>query len=167
LCACPSSRAPSRRGAGFTLLELLIVLVVAAIAATVAGLSGQAYLDRARYSQTVRDLASQLQRARTLSVQEGRPVTVSYEPGSRQLLVDGAPALQVPEPLSVQWQAVERGARARQNAPEAAGQPIFVFNADGGARGGRIAVLRGALGTAFHVNWLFGTLEQTAAAAQS
>lgn len=159
-------RAPVRRAQGFTLLELLVVLVLAAVLASVVGLGGQAYMERSRYSQTVRDVSSQLNKARALSVQEGRSITVTYEPGSRRLVVDGAPSVQVPEPLVVQWNALERNPRSR-TAASAAGQPVFVFNSDGGARGGRFAVMRGGQGVVFRVNWLFGTVEQAAAVAQS
>lgn len=161
-----SVRASASRAQGFTLLELLVVLVLAAVLASAVGLGGQAYMERSRYSQTVRDVASQLHKARALSVQEGRAITVTYEPESRRLVVDGASSVQVPEPLVVQWAALERKPGSRQAAP-AGGQPIFVFNADGGARGGRIAVLRGSQGLVFRVNWLFGTVEQAAAVAQS
>ncbi|MBS0610817.1 MAG: type II secretion system protein GspH, partial [Proteobacteria bacterium] len=38
---------------------------------------------------------------------------------------------------------------------------LFVFNSEGGARGGQIQVSRGAQGVLFHVNWLLGTVQQT------
>lgn len=157
---------PLRRVRGFTLLEMLVVLVLAGIVIAVVGTGGQAYMDRSRYNQTVRDVSSQLNRARALSVQEGRAVAVTYQPGIRSLLVDGKQSLEVHPSLIVQWEAIQRNPRASKEAG-AAGEPIFVFNADGGARGGRLAVLRGAQGVSFRVNWLLGTVEQTVAAAQS
>ena len=82
--------APVRRThSGFTLLELLVVLVLAAITVAVVGGSAQSYMDRARYHQTVRDVASLLVQARTLSEREGRAGVVAYEPESRQLVADG------------------------------------------------------------------------------
>lgn len=148
---------------GFTLLELLVVLVVAGIAVAVVGVGGQSFLDRSRYHQTVRDIASQLRQARALSVQEGRPVVVTYQPENRKLLIDGRVYLDIPPALGVQWDVTDRNSRTSSGA----GLPIFVFNADGGARGGRLVVSRGGQGVTFRVNWLLGTIEQSAAAASS
>lgn len=153
------ARSAHVRLAGFTLLELLVVLVVASIAVGVVGVAGQSYLERSRYHQTVRDITSQLRQARALSLQEGRPITVRYRPEIRRLVVEGGGYLNIPPSLGVQWDVAERNAKT----PSEAGVPIFVFSPDGGARGGRLAVLRGGQGVAFRVNWLLGTLEQTAA----
>jgi general secretion pathway protein H len=151
---------------GFTLLEMLVVLVLAAITVSVVGAGGQAYMERSRYNQTVRDVSSQLNKARALSVHEGRSVAVTYQPDIRRLVVDGRLALEVPASLVVQWEAIERNSRTGKTAT-AVGEPIFVFNSDGGARGGRFAVLRGGQGVSFRVNWLLGTVEQSMVAAQS
>lgn len=142
------------------------MLVLAAIAVSVVGAGGQAYMERSRYNQTVRDVSSQLNKARALSVQEGRSVTVTYQSDIRRLVVDGRLALEVPASLVVQWEAIERNSRTGKTAT-AVGEPIFVFNSDGGARGGRLAVLRGGQGVSFRVNWLLGTVEQSMVAAQS
>lgn len=149
------------RTTGFTLIEMLVVLVVAAIAVSVVGAGGQSFMERSRYHQTVRDIASQLNQARALSVQEGRPVVVTYQPEARKLLVDGRLYIDIPASLGVQWDVIERRARAGPDF----GLPIFVFNADGGARGGRLVVSRGGRGVVFRVNWLLGAIEQTASVA--
>lgn len=153
-----------RAGAGFTLLELLVVLAVAAIAVTVVGVGVQTYLDRARYQQTVRDLASQLRQARALSMDAGEPVLVSWRPQTRQVLVGAAPALDVPDSVVVHWQAV---APAPRPVGPAGGEAIFLFDANGGARGGQIEISRGGLGVRFQVNWLLGTIEQAAVSVPS
>lgn len=147
---------------GFTLLELLVVLVLAGIAASVVAVGGQAYLDRSRYSQALRDVATQLNKARALSMQEGRAVTVSYQAEGRALVVDGKTSLTVPESVSVQWSALARPPQPASGAANQAGAVVFVFNSDGGARGGWLAVQRGGQGITFRVNWLFGTVEQAA-----
>ena len=146
------------RAAGFTLLELIVVLAVAAIAVSVVGGGAQAYLERARYQQTVRELASQLSQARALSMDTGKPVWVSYVPQTRQLKAGDAILLEAPESVTVQWQAL-RSTRAT-GAPAGA-EPIFVFNPEGGARGGMVAVSRAGRGVEFRVNWLLGTIEQS------
>ena len=157
-------RCASQASRGFTLLELLVVLVVASIAASVVGVGGQSFMERSRYHQTVRDIANQLQQARALSVREGRSVVVTYQPEVRKLLVDDRLYLDIPSALQVQWDALERGSTG---VASGSGIPLFVFNPDGGARGGRLAVLRGGQGLAFRVNWLLGTVEQAAAVAPS
>lgn len=159
------NRAPGvrHRGAGFTLLELLVVLVLAALTVSVVGGGAQSFMERARYHQTVREVATHLSQARALCVQEGRVVLVTYEPLTRQLRVDGQSPMDIPAPLEVEWEAAERLPRDASLA----GEPLFVFNANGGARGGRLAVLRAGRGVAFRVNWLFGTIEQAAAVARS
>lgn len=148
---------------GFTLLELLVVLVVAAIAVSVVGVAGQSFMDRSRYHQTVRNVASQLHQARSLSVREGRTIAVTYQPEIRKLLIDGRLSLEIPASVLLQWDIIERSSKVAP-APNA---PIFVFNADGGARGGRLAVLRSGQGVVFRVNWLLGTVEQADAATPS
>lgn len=159
-CLIPGVRL---RNTGFTLLELLVVLVLAAITASVVGGGAQSFMERARYHQAVRDVATQLNQARALCIQEGRAVVVAYEPQNRQLSVDGKPSMAIPASLEVEWSPAERPTK---DAP-AVGEALFVFNPDGGARGGRLAVLRGGLGVVFRVNWLFGTIEQAAIAASA
>ena len=156
--------APVRRThSGFTLLELLVVLVLAAITVAVVGGSAQSYMDRARYHQTVRDVASLLVQARTLSEREGRAVVVAYEPESRQLVADGQWRVDLPESLQVQWTAIER----RKGAAPVPGEPLFQFNNDGGAQGGSLSVLRAGQGVKYRVNWLLGRIEQSSVQAPS
>ena len=151
------------RLAGFTLLELLVVLVLAGISAAVVGGGAQSFMDRARFHQTVRDVASRLSQARALCVQQGKRVTVTYEPQTRQLLVQGQPPLVIPQSLEVKWTPLPRDPKA----PPALGEPVFVFNADGGAQGGQWAVLRSGRGVMFRVSWLLGTVEQVGVAGSS
>ncbi|GAD20287.1 prepilin-type N-terminal cleavage/methylation domain-containing protein [Acidovorax sp. MR-S7] len=158
-----SRRFLSKAGqAGFTLLELLVVLSLAAMAATLVGGGAQSFMERSRYHQTVRDVATQLGRARALCVQEGRTVVVAYDPQVRQLIVDGQRRLNIPPSLQVNWEPL----RLQRNEQAGPHQTVFIFNADGGASGGRFAVSRdGGQGVAFQVNWLLGTVEQAAAVA--
>jgi len=152
--------APRARQAGFTLLELLVVLSLAALAATMVGGGAQSFMERSRYHQAVRDVATQLGRARALCVQEGRTVVVAYDPQARQLITDGKARLDIPPSVQISWEPMQ----SQRNAEAGGGQPVFVFNADGGAGGGRFAVSReGGQGIVFQVNWLLGTVEQSAA----
>lgn len=145
-----------RHYAGFTLLEMLVVLVLAAMTVALVGGGAQSFMDRARYHQAIRDITTQLNQARALGLQEAKAITVVYQSETRQLIVDGRPQIDIPASLQVSWESVER--RPKNDA--AAGELIFVFNADGGARGGKFSVSRGGQGVVFRVNWLLGTIEQ-------
>lgn len=156
LPAVPAARRGQRPQAGFTLIELLVVLGLAALAVTIVGGGAQAYLERARYQQAVREVASGLQQARALSVGSGAPVWVGYRPQSRQLQLGTAAVLDLPSSVDVHWQAL---GPARVDA-EGELVPLFRFNADGDARGGTLTVSRGGRGVRFQVNWLLGLVEQ-------
>ena len=158
----PYSSVVAAKSVGFTLLELLVLMVLGAIAVGVVGGSAQSFMERAQYHQAVRDVAGH-----ALCVQEGRSVGVVYSPETRSLIVDGRLNLQLPDSVEVHWQPTAHSAampvgKALQGHP-----PVFVFNADGGARGGVFSVLRGGVGTAFQVNWLLGTVEQSPIASSS
>ena len=90
-------------------------------------------------------------------------MTVTYEPQARQLLVQGQPPLVIPQSLEVKWTSLPRDPKA----PPALGEPVFVFNADGGAQGGQWAVLRSGRGVMFRVSWLLGAVEQVGVAGSS
>lgn len=150
-------RPPKRlwKSAGFTLLELLVVLSVAAIAVAVVGGGAQAYLERARYQAAIRDVTSQLKHARAVSIDKGVPVVVTYQPQLHRLSAGEITLVELPTALQVRWQRVDGAPGASVSGVE----PIFVFNPDGFARGGQLAVMRAGRGVAFGVNWLLGTVE--------
>ena len=143
------------RTTGFTLLELLVVLAVAAIAVSVVGGGAQAYLERARYQSAVRDVGSQLKHARSVSIDQGRAVVVTYEPQRRRLSAGAITLVDLPPGVDVRWKRVD-GAPG----PGVSGvEPLFIFSPDGFARGGQFEVLRAGRGVQFGVNWLLGTVE--------
>ena len=143
------------RAAGFTLLELIVVLAVAAIAVSVVGGGAQAYLERARYQKAVRDVTSQLKHARAVSIDQGQPVVVTYQPQLHRLSAGDLTLVDLPPALEVRWTRVAGAPGVGTSGVE----PIFVFSPDGYARGGELAVLRAGRGVQFGVNWLLGTVE--------
>lgn len=146
---------------GFTLLEMLVVLVIASIAVTVVGVGGQSFMDRSRYHKAIRDISTQLKQASALSIREGRSIAVSYQSEVRRVLVDGRSVVEIPQALGVHWDALDHSPKPVSGP----GELIFIFNADGGARGGRLSVFRAEKGVTFGVNWLLGTVEQASAVA--
>jgi general secretion pathway protein H len=146
--------------AGFTLLELLVVLAVAAIAVSVVVGGAQAYLERARYQAAVRDVTSQLKHARAISLDQGQPVVVTYQPQLHRLSAGDITLVDFPPALQVSWKRVDDAPGAGTSGVE----PIFVFSPDGFARGGQLAVTRAGRGVQFGVNWLLGTIESTTVA---
>jgi len=159
---CPLQKSPYYE-IGFTLLELLVALAVAALAATVVGGSAQSFMERSQYHKAVRDVASQLGRARALCVQEGRKVTVTYDPQTRQLAVDGDTPLHIDAAAHVTLKPLYPEESTMQGA-----QPVFVFQAHGGALGGQLTLTRATgQGVTFQVNWLLGMVEQTTALPQT
>ena len=151
-------RAPWLRPAGFTLLELLVVLGIAAIAVAVVGGGAQAYLERARYQAAVRDVTSQLKHARSVSIDKGESVVVTYQPQLHRLRAGEETLVELPPALDGRWQRVDGAPGVGVSGVE----PIFVFSPDGFARGGQLMVMRSGRGVQFGVNWLLGTVESAA-----
>ena len=120
------------RAAGFTLLELIVVLAVAAIAVSVVGGGAQAYLERARDQKAVRDVTSQGKHARAVSIDQGQPVVVTYQPQLHRLSAGELTLVDLPPALEVRWTRVAGAPGAGISGVE----PIFVFSPDGYARGG-------------------------------
>ena len=153
-----------KKSQGFTLIELLVVLVLGAMSVGVVGASAQAYMARAHYHESVKNLNTAIKQARMLSQQQGRSITLTYSAQTRQITVSDQVALVIPESVTVQWQALASPPQTPHPERRAAdAEPIFVFNAEGGARGGHIELTRQAQAVRFQVNWLFGTVQMTAA----
>jgi len=124
---------------------------------SVVGGGAQAYLERARYQKAVRDVTSQLKHARAVSIDQGQPVVVTYQPQLHRLSAGELTLVDLPPALEVRWTRVAGAPGAGTSGVE----PIFVFSPDGYARGGELAVLRAGRGVQFGVNWLLGTVESS------
>lgn len=160
MVATPTSTTDRTRLRGFTLLELLVVLVVAALAVATVGVRGQAWMQHATYHQAVRDITALLRAARLTALQEGRDVSVYYDPQAAVLFFGQSPRQRVELPAGLDIR-VDGQVAALTGAQAPPGQPVFVFLSDASAHGGRLMVKRGATGIVFAPNWALGTVEQT------
>jgi prepilin-type N-terminal cleavage/methylation domain-containing protein len=100
-----SRRAASEAGAGFTLIELVIVLVVLGVAGVMAAPAIQPALDSVRAEAAVRRTASFLDDARRRAVLERRVLVVHCRPEEGRLELLGAAAgeraFQLPEAVAI------------------------------------------------------------------
>jgi len=92
-------------GAGFTLIEMVLVLVVFAVAGVMVAPAIQPALDSVRVEAAARSTASFLDDARRRAVLERKVLIVSCRPDEERLVLSGAAAgdktFQVPEALVI------------------------------------------------------------------
>jgi len=138
----PSNRRAGPAGAGFTLLETIVVVVVLGLMlAILAGFTPHrsSRLDVANAADAV---AGSLRLARARAIAEARPVMVQLAGGA--LVVDGV-ARPLPGPVVVGM----------------AGPPAIRFAPYGSASGGAIRVAAGARAALVGVDWLTGRVTVT------
>jgi general secretion pathway protein H len=150
-------RGVGRPGRGFTLLELAVVLALIAALLAIAPMALGRYKESADYRNTVRMFAASLAEARQLAASGGRAVAFSVDLAARQYGVDGRPARELPEGLTV---------RAVVADTELAADVARVrFYPGGNATGGTFEVVRpGGEGARLRTDWLDGrvTIERLA-----
>lgn len=78
---------PVKRGAGFTLLEILVVLVILGITLAVVATTFNRYLDRSQARHAAEIFAQDLTAARNTASRSRQRVTVDFDEGNRSYLV--------------------------------------------------------------------------------
>lgn len=140
------------RGAGFTLVELLVALAIAAVLLAVSVPSAGRFYQSMQYRSAVRDVVSALNGARYAAVNSGRPQDVAINPNSNEVLSVGS-TRQLPEELSLEVHA------ARELNRSDAG--VIRFYPQGGSSGGGIDIDHpNGGGVRITVDWLRGSVSQ-------
>jgi general secretion pathway protein H len=143
-----------RRAAGFTLVELVVAISVAALLLATAPAALDRLYDSMAYRATVRDVLSELKRARNQARQSGEAVAFFVDLQARQFGIDGEAGRSLPAQLEVHAQVAGRELGAD-------GRAAIRFYPDGGATGGSILIERdNGEGVRLRVDWLLGRVSQ-------
>jgi general secretion pathway protein H len=143
------ARRSSRRDAGFTLIEMIVVLVVLGLAMGLVIARGpmrsRTLETRAAASQVVQSLRI----ARSRAIATNRPVLFTVDVAGRRYSVDGGPPQGLPPALDVSMTTVT-GDRLGKNVG------AITFAPDGSSTGGRIVLADGGHHLQIGVDWLTG-----------
>lgn len=145
----PWTRAPRRRAAGFTLLEVLLVAGLIAIAATLSAMALTGGLDGMRLRSEAKEIAAQLRYTRAQAIASGQTQRFAIDPRARRWQAPEGRSGSIPESLSVDFIGA-RQAQAR------AGEGAILFFRDGGSTGGRITLGAKQAAWSVDVRWLTG-----------
>ncbi len=148
-----NATAAHRRPHGFTLVELVVALAIAALMLATAPAALTRAFDSMEYRATVRNLLTELKRARLQAMHTGQATVFAYETQSRRFGVDHQLTREVPRKLAVAMIVADTEVVATRAA--------IRFYADGGASGGSIDVIRpSGVGVRISVDWLLGRARQ-------
>ncbi len=141
-------------GAGFTLVELIVVLAVIGFGATLAPAAFSRLHAAQEYRSDVRAVQQALKTARLESFRTGVPVALEVDLDARVMLLGNAVAARVSEGTEMRLVAAAlEGGQPRRG--------VIVFYPQGGASGGSIELVRdGGQGIRLRVDWLLGRVER-------
>ncbi len=138
----------TRRQAGFTLLEMLIVIAILGAAAAIIVARGPSRSPGLEARQAASQIAETMRLARSRAIAANRPVPMMLDLATHRLTLDGV-ARDAPAPSVALAAVMADGSVPRRQA-------VFVFAPDGSATGGRIVLGVGARRFAVIVDWLTG-----------
>ncbi len=133
---------------GFTLIEIAVVLVIIALAYGLVTPAFSNFVSGARLESAARDMAMALREARSTAIVTGRELEFridSRAPGWRF----GARHGSFDKDVKVKLETL-------------AGDPAFVFYADGHSTGGRVRLERDGRVRIIEIHWLTGRVSQIA-----
>lgn len=139
----------SRRQAGVSLLEMLLVVALIAAASLLAMAAFSGGLAGIQLRSAAKEIAAQLRYTRTQAIASGQPQRFLIDPAARTWQAPNGRHGDIPESLQVRF----TGARQAQ---ERAGEGAVMFFPDGAATGGRVRLAQGGAAWDVDVAWLTG-----------
>jgi len=143
----------SRRQAGFTLLEIIVVLVIMAVAVAVVGVNMAGSSEGAELRAAARGLASGFRYARSEAIVTGREQVLIVDTDARRywLTDDPGSAQEIGESVSVELTTAESEVQGES-------QGGYRFFPDGSATGGRVTLTIGTDRRQVDVDWVTGRI---------
>ena len=144
----PTSRAgSSEAGAGYTIVELVVVLLILAAATSLALPRLEGFLPQIKLKQTAREVVLALREAQRQAIRSGSQTTVELDLGHRLLRGPGSHAL----PLDPRF-----GLQLTSATDEESGAGRIDFFPDGTSTGGKLKLAYGQRRYAVTVDWALG-----------
>lgn len=144
----------SRRQAGFSLLELMIVIAIMAAAAGVSMPMMARMYDAMQYRDAVRSVIASAKGARFSALSSGQPVDLILNPRSREVHINKTLKAELPETLSMKVTSAREVNLGDDRA-------VIRFYPNGSSTGGDIRLEHeSGRGLQIKVDWLFGRVSQ-------
>jgi len=143
---------PFRIGAGFTVLEVLVVITIVGMLLAVSVPASSRFYESMQYRQAIQDVVSLLATARHRAINTGKAQDVTFDTEHKRITLN-SDTRQLPESFTMLVSAAaELGDR---------GQGVIRFYPEGGASGGDVELARpDNSGVKITVDWLVGRVTQ-------
>lgn len=150
----PAAASRGKAGAGFTLVELLVVFAIGALLTVLVPVAFDALRESSQYRQTVRSMLTDMKAARNRAISQGAEVRFKVDLAQGAFGIDGGPRRELPSSLQIKATV----ASIEMDNGEVA---AIRFLPSGGATGGSIDVVRpSGAGVRLNVDWLSGRVAQ-------
>jgi general secretion pathway protein H len=140
-----------RRGAGFTLIELIVTLAILGFALVLITGYKAPWSSGVELKGTAAELAAALRLARSQAIAADRPVALDLDLAAHRYRVDDGAVHTLPRQMSIELLTVTGQNRGRTEGD-------IRFNPDGSSTGGRISLGEGQRRIAVGVDWLTGRI---------